>query len=161
MMELASIFQALEARPLLALVPKSVHDPRLSAAIHACDCSPAVKAGLLLWNDDLDASHRLSQQISVATGSYWHGIMHRREPDYANSKYWFNRVGRHPVMRTLVDRVDSQHARSAFLAHQRYDPFAFIDACEAAECEADDAGLRRFQLLEIRALLDYCLAEAL
>jgi hypothetical protein len=161
MMELASILHTLEARPLPALVPRSVHDPRLSAAIQACDCSPAVKAGLLLWNDDLDASHRLSQQIGVATGSYWHGIMHRREPDYANSKYWFNRVGRHPVMRALSDRADPEHARAAFLAHQRYDPLAFIDACEAAERQSDDSGLRRFQLLEIRALLDYCLTEAL
>ncbi len=160
-MELASILQALEARPLPALVPRSVHDAKLSAVIRACECPAAVKTGLLLWNDDLDASHRLSQQIVDATGSYWHGIMHRREPDYANSKYWFNRVGRHPAMRTLAERAAQEYAKAAFLAHQRYDPFAFIDACEAAERQADASALQQFQLIEIRVLLDYCLAEAL
>src|SRR2546425_824959 len=47
----------------------------------------AVLAGLLLWNDSLSASHTISQGILTETGSYWHGIMHRREPDYSNSKH--------------------------------------------------------------------------
>src|SRR5438128_2742265 len=42
----------------------------------------AVLAGLHLWNDALSDSHTIAQGIETATGSYWHGIMHRREPDY-------------------------------------------------------------------------------
>ena len=38
--------------------------------------------GLWLLHDFLDESHSLSQEITTDTGSYWHGIMHRREPDY-------------------------------------------------------------------------------
>jgi len=49
-------------------------------------------SGLWLLHDFLEESHRISQQIDSSSGSYWHGIMHRREPDYSNSKYWFRRT---------------------------------------------------------------------
>jgi hypothetical protein len=28
---------------------------------------------------------------------FWHAIMHRREPDAANSKHWWRQVGTLPV----------------------------------------------------------------
>ena len=65
----------------------------------------ATKSGLLLWNDALDDSHDISQGLSNNTGSYWHGIMHRREPDYSNAKYWFGRVGTHPIFPKLRERA--------------------------------------------------------
>ena len=74
-------------------------------AVKDLSLANAVKSGLLLWNDALDDSHDISQSIRSKTGSYWHGIMHRREPDYSNSKYWFARVGNHPIFPTLRGRV--------------------------------------------------------
>ena len=61
----------------------------------------ACLAGLWLRFDFLDESHAISQEIKTATGSFWHGIMHRREPDYDNAKYWFHRVPNHPVLCAL------------------------------------------------------------
>ena len=53
------------------------------------DMAQACLAGLWLYHDFLDESHSISQEIATSTGSFWHGIMHRREPDPSNAKYWF------------------------------------------------------------------------
>src|SRR5262249_40608970 len=79
-------------------------------AIRDDDMAKACLAGLWIRFDFLDESHTLSQEIETPTGSFWHAIMHRREGDFGNSKYWWRRVGKHPA---LTD-----------------DPFAFTDAVE-------------------------------
>lgn len=72
----------------------------------------ALKAGLHLWNDSLDRSHSYSQQIEDhATGSCWHGIMHRMQGDYSNANYWFRSAGMHPSMAKLQARA-SEYLRS-------------------------------------------------
>jgi hypothetical protein len=79
------------------LVPKKIWDPELEATIERLlpDTEP-LKSALHLWNDNLNRAHEIAQEIGTATGSYLHGLMHRREPDYGNSRYWFRRVGEHP-----------------------------------------------------------------
>jgi len=75
------------------IAPHPVADPSLAAACHA---------GLWLAHNDLDESHTISQGIHSPTGSFWHGIMHRREGDFDNACYWFRRVGEHPVYKELA-----------------------------------------------------------
>ena len=103
------------------------------------DAADACLAGLLLLQDFLEESHRISQGIPTATGSYWHGIMHRREPDYSNAKYWFHRVGDHPIFGQLgqvAAELTGEHAQSEAARSLRltttWDPFAFVDLCQAA-----------------------------
>lgn len=124
------------------LVPASVLDPALDAAIAALDAPPALRAALHLWNDSLERCHALAQDIADATGSYLHGVMHRREPDYGNAKYWFRRVGAHPV----YDRI-----------RPGWDPFDMVDRCERAARDPKlEAELRPLQALEIALLAEHC-----
>ncbi|HET6422148.1 MAG TPA: hypothetical protein VFG20_00610, partial [Planctomycetaceae bacterium] len=117
----------------------------------------AVAAGLHLLYDDLDGSHSLAQtaegQGKHRNADYWHAIMHRREPDYGNAKYWFRRVGAH----VLLDRVRShfdfvrERIPSALLEQWAdrlvtsagWNPLAFVDACEAASENDADPEFRR------------------
>jgi hypothetical protein len=137
----------------------------------------AALSALYLWNDCLDLSHRLSQGIETQTGSYWHGIMHRREPDFSNSKYWFRRVGAHPLFPQvraaaldILGRAGHGYrwaTETAALMEQKpaWDPFAFVDFCEACETGAlspqSRAVIEEIQLAEMRLLLEYCIAAAL
>src|SRR5688572_23215464 len=65
----------------------------------------ALLAGLWLWHDFLDESHAISQVITSATGSFWHAIMHRREGDFSNAKYWYARCRNHPALSEIGARV--------------------------------------------------------
>src|SRR5207244_5176001 len=99
----------------------------LPNAVQRMDCAEACLAALWLYHDFLDESHNVSQSITTVDGSYWHGIMHRREPDASNAAYWFRRVGKHPVFADL-----SKEARQLGLdfASKDWDPFEFIDVCD-------------------------------
>ena len=104
--------------------------------------SPPMHAALWLYVDDLDRSHRISQSIKGTTGSYWHGIMHRREGDFPNSHYWFNKVGAHPAMSQL----------------REYDAHDFIDAVER-NVGQQDPKLVALQKAEWSNLFAWCATE--
>ncbi len=108
-------------------------------------------SGLWLLHNFLDESHTISQGISTPSGSYWHGIMHRREGDYSNSKYWMRRVGDHPVLDAMAEREPG------------WDPFHFVDACEQgvrSGKQDEVAVLLAQQQLEWQLLFDFCYAAA-
>src|ERR1051325_9380258 len=141
------------------LVPRSKGDPRIKAELDvlvqgADEAMACVRAGLYLRFNFLDDSHKVSQGIATAEGSYWHAIMHRREPDYSNSKHWYRRVGRHAVFQSL----DKLAVVTKALGAAKYDPFAFVDYCEEAEHNSDHYRLAvEIQRAEWRALFEHCL----
>src|SRR3989440_7195617 len=88
-----------EAKTILsAATPKQL----LSGLFRSQDDANAMLAGLWLWHDWLDESHHISQSLNSASGSFWHAIMHRREGDFSNSKYWYARCQNHPILRPLA-----------------------------------------------------------
>ncbi len=110
-------------------------------AVPAIAAKPALCAALWLYADELDRSHVISQGIPDATGSFWHGIMHRREGDFGNSHYWFHKVGDHPVTREIPD----------------YDPHTFIDEVER-RYRGDAPDLVALQRCEWETLFAWCAA---
>lgn len=115
------------------------------------DYAECVRSGLYLYFSALDESHGISQRISTATGSYWHGIMHRQEGDWSNAKYWFRRVGSHPV---YAD-IESETGES-------WDPFQFVDDCSAASSgHGGRARSLKLQMLEWNLLMRHCYRQAL
>src|SRR5579871_5932029 len=65
------------------------------------DDALAALSGLWLWVDALDECHKIAQDLVSPTGSFWHAIMHRREGDFSNSKYWYHRCPNHHVIKML------------------------------------------------------------
>lgn len=125
------------------LVPKSVWDADLDAAIERLwpDRDP-LKSALFLWNDNLTRAHEIAQEIKTRTGSYLHGVMHRREPDYENAKYWFHKVGDHPnfpsVRVAALELLKEQFAsledvRKAIEKSMTWDAFRMVEWCHEAE----------------------------
>jgi hypothetical protein len=127
-------------------------------------------AGVWLVHDFLDESHRISQGIDTTSGSFWHAIMHRREGDFSNAKYWFRRVGRHPVLEELGEAVAGAGLRPRLRRGEssigetqprgggEFDPFVFVDLCEEAVGGRGELGeyCQDVQQVEWELLFDFC-----
>lgn len=129
------------------------------------DMAACCISGVWLLHDFLDESHAISQGIETPSGSFWHAIMHRREGDFSNAKYWLRRVGRHSVFDRIAACVDAslRDANTSLgetrpLEGRHWDPFAFVDQCEAAvEGQRDNSELcLDVQQAEWELLFDYC-----
>jgi hypothetical protein len=119
------------------------------------DAARACYSGLWLFHDGLDESHTISQDLDTPEGSAWHAIMHRREPDASNSKYWWRRVGEHAVFELLKERTPA-------LGYFFTTPYDFVDLCERVrgQNDAQEALAKRVQLLEWQLLFDACYRKA-
>jgi len=135
-----------------------------AALFPASRASQAALAGLWLHHDRIQEAHEIAQELHTPEGSFWHGIVHRREPDPGNAAYWFRRVGYHPVFPEIRDRVAAiveESGSSEFPVASRWDPFAWIDFWEKA-CRQPGSPLQhlalRIQHVEWEVLFYYCAA---
>lgn len=129
-----------------------------------------LRATALLYHDHHDAAHDLVQDLADRDGALIHAILHRREPDYWNAKYWFRRIEVHPVYLALGRRLPGLPAPPEGRPLVReltlpgaFDPFAFVDLCEREE--RSPAGtplvrwLRGVQQAEFEELVNHLAAQ--
>ena len=155
-----------EARPLMDAVERAgaVVSPQDQ---QAADC---VRSALWLWHDYLDECHAICQNIDTAEGSYLHGMMHRREGDFSNAKYWFRQAGKLPsaiaMTAEVQEAIRDEPAEKLVVALtlRGWDPMAFVDLCEACHDHAEEpryAVAIAVQKIEWRLLVDGCIRTAL
>lgn len=140
----------LTRNPHSPLVPSEVWNRELTVEIDLLYGMEMLKAGLHLLNDDIDRCHHIAQERPTPEGNYWHAILHRREPDYSNSKYWYRKVGEHPVFSLLREEFSD------------WDPFTFVDWCEGTSRgtgEKSESWLRDVQMKEMAYLLKHVEGE--
>lgn len=133
--------QTLLARdPAPPLMPSGVFDPNLTPDIDALAENERVKIGLHLLNDDLPRAHALAQKgEGDPTADFWHAIIHRREGDWSNAKYWLRRAQAHPILAEIYGGDPNA-------------PAAFVDQCRATG-NGRDAKLETAQREEMARLL--------
>jgi hypothetical protein len=100
-----------------------------------------LQAGLWLYVDDLDRSHLISQELHSIEGALWHAVMHRREGDFGNSKYWLREAGDIQILESVYGN-----------------PFDFVDQVQH-EHRHNPAKLVDLQRKEWMALFAHCLAN--
>lgn len=121
----------------------------------------AALSGLLLYFDCWDDSHKVAQNLQTVEGSYWHAIVHRREPDDWNSNYWFQRVPQHPVFPALREAAAkaAQASDAGWKPGVTWDAAAFIKLCAEGRRKPGSPAERlavEIQRLEWQLLFDYC-----
>jgi hypothetical protein len=152
-----------------SLLSKAKPQDLLSVPVKSVDDANAVLAGLWLWHDFLDESHLISQSLPSATGSFWHAIMHRREGDFSNSKYWYDRCAKHPVMAVILAQIQPiigplpADKTILKLTLHGWNPHAFVDLVQQVEGQPAHPLHRlavSLQQLEWRLLFDHSLRAA-
>ena len=122
----------------------------------------AAYAGLLLFLGGWEEAHHAAQDVENREGNYWHGILHRIEPDSANANYWFRRVGQHPLFAALhaaATRILEESTATGWRLHATWEPARYIDWCEEARRQPGSPkhnAAAAIQQAECRLLFDYC-----
>lgn len=137
------------------LRPTKPYDPSLASQIDSFIKSSnekqSLRAALHLINDDIERAHKIAQaNEGDSTSDLCHAILHRREADYWNSKWWLRMI-KHP----LIDEIYGSTAKAQ----------SYVDAVEAivlnkkgasTACAAGNLEqLKQKQAQELNALLRF------
>jgi len=114
-----------------------------------------LKCALLFLVDAMDEAHRVVQEMSGDDAAYWHGMIHRREGDFDNARYWFRRAGALPWFGALHSEVSK--VSGLFASQSQWDPYLFTGQCEQEKFGAEELrdDLVRIQRIEFMHAMDY------
>ena len=96
----------------------------------------------------IEPAHEIVQKGSTPMASYLHGVVHRLEADYWNSKYWFRQVKDDGLLQSLSNAIVEWVAVDGLLdiamslkviSGTTYSPVEFVSAHERLSKLADQA----------------------
>ncbi len=156
---------------LSRLTPETIFagvPPRRRESAGAC------LGALWLRFDFLEEAHSIFQAIENSAGSFGHAIMHRREGDFSNAKYWLRQARGQLFFPTLglfaveTASPDLTVIANRLAAGRSWNAEVFVDLCSAAEanrspCEdrATVAWLEQLQQREWELFFDTCVRAAI
>lgn len=121
------------------------------------------QAGLRLLAGDLDGCHGIVQSIGTHDAGIWHAILHRREGDFGNSVYWFQRAGAHGIYPALLGEArvlaGSDPVFVALAASSSWSAEEFVNVCRRVT-PATRERCRKIQQAEWHLLFDWCYVKA-
>ena len=145
---------------------RETDDARIFGALPISPGAPVelVRAALFYYHNALDDSHKQAAKSTGDIAAYWHGMVHRREGDFENARYWMRRAGEQPVFQEMQGRASDG---SPHMSRQpSWDPFLFIHLCEQYKYGETEyrKELGHLQRVEFAAMFDYiwrrCVATA-
>ena len=82
-------------------------------------------------------------------------MVHRREGDFENARYWMRRAGEHPAFQEMQHRASDGSPN--MVRQPNWDPFLFINLCE--QFKYGESGYKRelghLQREEFAVMFDY------
>ena len=113
------------------------------------------RAGLFYFHNALDDSHKAAQELEGDTAAYWHGMVHRREADFDNARYWMRRAGEQPVFQEMQGRASDGAPHMG--RQSNWDPFLFINLCEQYKYGETEykKEIGHLQRVEFAVMFDY------
>ena len=116
-----------------------------------------IQSALLLWHDHLEASHEISQCLNSKDGSFLHALMHRRESDFPNAKYWINQTGQYRAYSEIAKRSKILLKENSLpnLLTGEWNPYAMVDSVEHAKPNTQTyKTLQKIQQIEMEVLIE-------
>ena len=114
-----------------------------------------IRSLLFYASDALPEAHRIVQDASGDLAAYIHGMIHRREADFDNARYWYRRAGELPFFSALQSACADV---SEDIAKQtNWDPYLFTGMCERSKygSRTPVKMLTEIQKAEFHGVLDY------
>ena len=114
-----------------------------------------VRAGLFYYHNALDDAHKQAQVDEGDLAAYWHGMIHRREGDFENARYWMRRAGEQPVFQEMQHRASD--AAPHMGRQSNWDPYLFIHLCEQYKYGEHEyrKEIGHLQKVEFAVMFDY------
>lgn len=141
------------------LRPQKPYSPDLTTAISSFDAPVPVRGILHLLNDDIDSAHTLVQDDDGNRDSNLvHSILHRREGDFWNSKWWLNQFS-HPFLDQLYAEKKLAGKAGAKQFVDMVERVTSKGATTACAAQRDVKEAKEWQWKEHKALAEYLFTE--